>query len=237
MALYQLPKHSPYQRTLRVLSGSAIFSLLGILLFSLFEPAGLSDSIAHSIGWAAGTIMVISILGLTLLGVKDETWKLKRKLRFEVSDGKIIQISDDTAAVEIPLNNIESLHEHRGGLLIRRGEPRQQISVPREINDFEVLKRELTSHHPITVYKAKVYPFSFLPVILMIVAWFLLLTSHARLVVLVAGIAALGLQAVGAYSLLAALQGKTKLKFIVLMLVFTWLVIAGIVFQRVKSVL
>jgi len=89
----------------------------------------------------------------------------------------------------------------------------------------------------ITVYKAKVYPFLFLPVILMIVAWFLLLTSHARLVVLVAGIAALGLQAVGAYSLLAALRGKTKLKFIVLMLVFTWLVIAGIVFQRVKSVL
>jgi len=181
--------------------------------------------------------MVISILGLALLGVKDATWKLKRKLRFEVSDGKIIQSSDDSAAVEIPLNNIESLHEYRGGLLIRRGEARQQISVPREINDFEVLKRELTSYHPITVFKAKVYPFSFLPVILMIVAWFLLLTSHARLVVLVAGIAALGLQAVGTYSLLATLRGKTKLKFIVLMLVFTWLAIAGIVFQRVKSAL
>jgi hypothetical protein len=149
----------------------------------------------------------------------------------------IIQSSDDTAAVEIPLNNIESLHEYRGGLLIRRGEPRQQISVPREINDFEVLKRELASYHPITVFKAKGYPFSFLSVILMIVAWFLLLTSHARIVVLVAGIAALGLQVVGTYSLLAALPGKAKLKFIVLMLVFTWLLIAGIVFQRVKSVL
>jgi hypothetical protein len=40
-----------------------------------------------------------------------------------------------------------------------------------------------------------------------------------------------GLQAAGTYSLLAALRGKTKLKFIVLMLVFTWLLIAGIVFQ------
>jgi hypothetical protein len=135
------------------------------------------------------------------------------------------------------LNDIESLHEYRGGLLIRRGEPRQQMSVPREINDFEVLKRELTSYHPITVFRAKVHPFSFPPVILMIVAWFLLLTSQARPVVLVAEIAALGLQAVGAYSLLAALRGKTNLKLIVLMLVFTWLLIAGIVFQRVKSVL
>jgi hypothetical protein len=112
MALYQISKNNPYQRTLRILSGGAIFSLLGILLFSLFEPAGLSDSIAHSIGWAAGVIIVISILGLTLLGVKDATWKLKRKLRFEVSDGKIIQSSDDTAVVEIPLNDIESLHEY-----------------------------------------------------------------------------------------------------------------------------
>ena len=111
------------------------------------------------------------------------------------------------------------------------------ITCRGEIDDFEVLKRELTAYHPITVFKAKVYPFSFLPVILMIGAWFLLLTSRARPVVLVAGIAALGLQAVGAYSLVAALRGKKNLRFIALMLVFTWLLIAGIVFQRVKSVL
>jgi hypothetical protein len=237
MALYRVPKRSPYKQTHYIFSGGAILSLLGILLFSLFEPAGLSDSIAHSIGWAAGVIMVASVLGLTLLSVKDATWKLKRKLRFDVSDGKIIQSSNDTAAVEIPLNNIESLQEYRGLLLVKGGEPRQQMSVPREINDFEVLKRELTSYHPITVSKAKVNPFSYLPVILIIVAWFLLLTSHARPVVLVAGIAALGLQAAGAYSLLRAFRGKSNPKFIVPILVFTWLLIAVIVFQRIKSVL
>ena len=180
--------------------------------------------------------MVASVLGLTLLSVKDATWKLKRKLSFEVSDGKIIQSSDDAAAVEIPLNNIESVHEYRGLLLIRGGEPRKQISVPVEINGFEALKRELTSYHPLTVFRAKVYWSSFLPVALMVVAWILLLTSHARIVVLVAGIAALGLQAIGAHSLLRAFRGKVKPKFIVPMLVFTWLLIAGIVFQRVKSV-
>ncbi len=235
MALHQLPKHSPYQRTLRVLSGSAIFSLLGILLFSFFEPTGLSDSIAHSIGWAAGAIVVASVLGLTLLSVKEATWMLKGKLRFEVSDGKIIQSSDDSAAVEIPLDNIESLHEYRGGMLISGGEPRKQISIPREINDFEVLKRKLTSYVPATVFRAQIYQLSSLPGILMIAAWFLLLSSHVRLVVLVAGIAALGLQTIGAYSLLATLRGKTHLKLIAVMLVFTWLLIAGFVLQRVKS--
>jgi hypothetical protein len=63
----------------------------------------------------------------------------------------------------------------------------------------------------------------------MIAARFLLLTSRARSVILVAGIAALGLQALGAYSLVAALRGKKNLRFIALMLVFTWLLIAGIV--------
>ena len=71
MALYQVPKRSPYKQTLYIFSGGAIFSLLGILLFSLFEPAGLSDSMAHSIGWAAGVILVVSVLGLALLSVKD----------------------------------------------------------------------------------------------------------------------------------------------------------------------
>src|SRR5438445_1223319 len=168
MALYQLSKHSPHQRTLCIFSGGAIFSLLRHSLIFPFRASRTHDSIAHSIGWVAGTIMVISIPGLTLLGVKDATWKLKRKLSFELSDERIIQRSDGAAAIEIPLNNIESLHEYRGLLLIRGGEPRQQISVPREIDDFEVLKRELTSYHPVTVFKAKVYPFSFLPVILMI---------------------------------------------------------------------
>src|SRR5437667_5251187 len=140
MTLHQVPKHSPYQRTLRILSGGAIFSLLGILLFSFFEPAGLSDLIAHSIGWAAVAIMVASVLSLTLLSVKEATWKLKRKINLEMSDGKIIQSSDDGVAVEIPLNNIKSLHEYRGSLLIKGGEPVRQISIPREVDNFEVLK-------------------------------------------------------------------------------------------------
>ena len=154
MVRYQLSKHSPYQPALRIFSGGAIFSLLGILLFSLFEPAGLSDSLAHSIGWAAGVIVLASVLGLTLLSVKDAIWTLKRKLSFELSDNKIIQRSDDAAAIEIPLNNIESLYENRSLLLIRGGEPTQQISIPREIDDFDALKRQLASYHPIAVIKA-----------------------------------------------------------------------------------
>ena len=236
MALYQLPKHSPYQRTLWVLSESAIVSLLGILLFSFFEPPGLSDSIAHSIGWTAGVITVASVLGLTLLSVKDATWKLKQKLRFEVSDGIIIQSSDDGVAVEIPLNNVESVHEYSGWLLIRGGEPIRQIAVPREINDFEALRRQLTSDQPVIPVKTKARLFLFLPVVLAIIAWFLLLTSRNRVVVAVSAVVALGFQTVGAYSMIHIWRAKGKPIFFVSMAVLAWLLVAGIVIQRVKSV-
>jgi hypothetical protein len=43
--------------------------------------------------------------------------------------GVIIQSSDDAAAVEIPLNNIESLHEYRGLLLIRGGARKANIGT------------------------------------------------------------------------------------------------------------
>jgi hypothetical protein len=177
-------------------------------------------------------------MGLTMLAVKEGTWKLKRKLRFEVSDGKITQSSADSPAIEIALNNIESLLEYRGWLLIRGAEPGRQISIPKEIDEFEALKRELTSYHPVTLAKADVFPFSFLLFVLMIIAWLFLLTSHARAVVLCAGIAVLGLPGAGTYSLLRTLRGKTKLRlFIVLTLVLTWVTIAWVVFQEVKAVL
>jgi hypothetical protein len=98
------------------------------------------------------------------------------------------------------------------------------------------LKLELTSYHAVIPVKAKIYPFSFLPIVLMVVvASFSLLTSHARAVVLVAAIAALGLQAVGVCSVLHTWRAKTKPKFLVLMHFLTWLLIAGFVFHRVKS--
>lgn len=160
MALYQVSRHSPHERSFWLFSVSACLFLIGAVLFSFFEPPGISDSVAHSIGWTAVAITFASVVGLTVLSAKEGTWKLKQKLRFEVSDGRIIKTSDDGTTVEIALNKVESIHEYGGWLLVRGGEPVREIAVPREINDFEVLKGELTSYHPVIPVKTKVRPCS-----------------------------------------------------------------------------
>jgi hypothetical protein len=100
-----------------------------------------------------------SVVGLTVLAVKEGTWKLKQPVRFEVTDGKLVKTSDDGITVEIPLSKIESIHEYSGWASS---------------------------------------------------GWGLLDASHWR--------------------------AKTKPKFFVPLLVLTWVLVAGIVFQRMKSV-
>ena len=235
MTVYEVPPNSPYQRQFRFLGWGAIVVLLGILLFSIYEPAGLSDSVGHAIVWLAGAIMLAAGVGATILAIKEGTLKLLRRLRFDISDGKIIQTRQASASIEIPLDQIDSLHQYRSWLLVRGGIPKRQIAIPREITGFDALKRELLAHCTLTPLKVKFYPLSFLPLVLMIVTYFFLFTSHVRAVVTTAGVAALTLQAVGTYSLWRILREKTSRRLVMLIFILTWLVLAWLVHQRVMA--
>jgi hypothetical protein len=235
MTVYEVPPNSPYQRQFRFLGWGAIVVLLGILLFSIYEPAGLSDSVGHAIGWLAGAIGLAAGVGATILAIKEGTLKLLRRLRFDISDGKIIQTREESASIEIPLDQIDSLHQYRSWLLVRGGIPKRQIAIPREITGFDALKRELLAHCTLTPLKVKIYPLSFLPLVLMIVAYFFLFTSHVRAVVITAGVAALTLQAVGTYSLWRVWRDKTMHRLVMLTFILTWLVLAWLVYQRVLA--
>ena len=89
MTVYEIPATSPYQRAFRILGWGAVGVLLGILVFSFYEPARINDSTSHAIGWLAGAILLAAIVGTATLGVKEGSWKLMRMSRFEVTDGKI----------------------------------------------------------------------------------------------------------------------------------------------------
>jgi hypothetical protein len=108
MTVYEVPATSPYQRSFRILGWGAFGVLLGILVFSFYEPAGISDSTSHAIGWLAGAILLAAIVGATTLGVKEGSWKLMRMSRFEVSDGEIIEMREGATSpiIEIPINQI-----------------------------------------------------------------------------------------------------------------------------------
>jgi hypothetical protein len=235
MTVYEVPPDSPYQRQFRFLGWGAIIVLLGILFFSIYEPAGLRDSIGQGIGWLAGAIALAAIVGATVLAVKEGNWKLMRRLRFEIYDGKIIKARAESSSIEIPLDQIESLYEYRGWLFIRGGIPSRQIGIPKEVNGFDILKHELVAHCPLT--PLKVSPLSFLPLVLMILPYIFLFASHARAVVIAAGVAALALQGVGMYSLRRVWREKPMPKLVMPTFVLVWLLLAWLVYQRVSTTL
>ena len=173
--------------------------------------------------------------GVTALGVKERTWQLLRDLRFEISDGKLIRSGGTSPSTEIPLDQIDGLQEYGGWLLVRGGNPRRQITIPKQINDFDFLEQELTRHCTLTSPKAGFRPLQFLPLALMLVACFFLFTSHVRGVVTAAGLAALALEGIGTYSLRQALREKKVSKLVVPTLVLAWLLVGWIAYQRIVA--
>lgn len=240
MTVYEMPPNRLYQRQFRVLGWGAIAVLLGVLLFSTHEPIGLNDSMRHAIAWLAGGIVLAAVVGATVLAVRERTWNLLRKYRFDISDGKIIRRREASLPVEMPLDQIEYLHEYNGWLLVGGGIPKRQIAIPKEINGFDELKRELLAHCGLTSPKVT-FPaslsLSVIPLVLMVVAYFSLFTSHTRAVVMSAGIAALTLQGVGTYSLRRVWRDKPMQKLLIPTFVLTWLLITWFVYQRIAATL
>jgi hypothetical protein len=237
MTLYEMPPQSPYQRPFRIFAGAAIIVLLVILCIAIWTPAGLSDEKRKILGWVAAAIVVAAVGVGNRLGFKEGLWKLKVGHRVEISDGKVIQRRPGEPIVEIPVDQIASLRQSRGGwLIIRGGEPERQVAVPSELVGFESLKRELSANRTVSPLKVKFSAWLFLPSASFLLACFFLLTSHNRVVVVAAGGAALLLQGFSIYSLRRRMQSNRKAKFIALMTyIVVFLILAWIVYDRARS--
>jgi len=237
MPLYTVSTTRPYQRLFRILGWGAIIVLLGICLFSIYDPVERNHSTNVLLAWVAGAIVLGAVVGAVMLSSKEALWKVQRAFQWELTGEKIIQRHEDGTTREIPLTHIESLHEGHGWLIIRGGEPVRQISVPLEINGLEELKRELTAHCAVTPLKVKFSPLSFFPLVLAIAAYCFLFASHNRAVVMVAGAAALLLQGWAYYWVWRVLRAKPMPRLVMLSFVLSWLLLAWIVYQRTKGAL
>jgi hypothetical protein len=209
--------------------------MIGLLLLSHYEPEGISDSTGHAIGWAAIVILVVSLIVALALAAKEGTWKLWKTLQIELSDDKIIRKLEGSPTIEIPLTQIGPLYEYPGGLIIRSDEPTREIVVPREVNDFEALKSELTAYCTLSPLKVRVSPRSFLSLALLIGTYLVFFVSRARVVVTVAGVAALVLHGIGIYSLNRILRERPMPRLLTASLFLSWLVLAWVVWQRILA--
>jgi hypothetical protein len=237
MALYEMPAESPYKRPFRISGGVAILLLLGISFVALYEPAGLNDVTRRKLAWVAGAIVLAAVVLGTVLSTKEGIWKLKRGCQVELSDGKIIQRHAGSPSFEIPLNQIESLHEGHGWLIIRGGEPPRQMAVPSNINGLEELKSELTACRTVVPLKVRLSPLFFLPFVLATLAYSFLFISHKGVIVMLAGGLALLLQGWAIYSLRRLMRSKPGANLFTLTCVLTFLVLAWIVYERATAIM
>jgi|SRR5208337_1627573 len=238
MTVYRVPDTRSYQRPFRIFSLSAIAALVSILLFSIYEPQGVSRSTNLALAFLMGAIALgVSGYGLSL-SFKEAMWKAKKAFQWELTSDKLVQRHKDGATVEIPLNEVKSLHEYQGWLLVSGGEPLRGIKVPSDLNGYEQIKRGLTSHCALTPLKVKFSPFSFLPSIVWILLFLLFLFSHIPAVTLTCGAASLLLYPVlAAYSLRRIWRTKPTPKLVLLSHILAWLVFAWLYYQRVKAVI
>ena len=231
-----MPAQSPYQRPFRIFAGVAIILLLVILCIAIWTPAGLSDETRKILAWVAGAIVVGAVVVGNRMAFKEGLWKLKEGYRVEVADGKIIQSRPGAPIVEIPVDQVASLHQSRGGwLIVRGGEPERQVAVPSEIVGFESLKRELSASRTVSRLGVEFSPWLFLPSASFILACFFLLTSHHRAIVTAAGGAALLLQVFSIYSLRGLMQSNRRGNIIALTYILSFLILAWIVYERATS--
>ena len=178
MSLYVMPTTNPYERPFRIFAGTAVTLLLAILCVAIWTPAGLSDDLRKILGWTACLIVVVSVVVGNRLGIRQGIWKLKQGFGVEVSEGKLIQRRPGSQVVEIPLDQISSFQQSRGGWLIVRGdEQKKHIAIPTEIVNLENLKREISAPATLSQLKIRLSPWLFLPSASFILACIFLFAS------------------------------------------------------------
>jgi hypothetical protein len=234
MAIYEVPANRSYEKWFRVAACGVILAMLGVLLFSIYQPESVGDSVNHAVGIFAISSLVAAMVGAEVLGAKLGSWKSLQKLRFEVSEGKIIRTDEASSAVEIQLDQIDYLRDYHGWLVVSGGNPRQNIAIPEEVNGFDELKRELALHCPVPVYKAKFSPLSFLPLIAILACWVAIFTSHIRTVVVAAGFAALAFQMVWTDSLWRGTRATGLPRYVVPLYIYFLLTLAWLVYKQIE---
>jgi hypothetical protein len=233
--VYRVPAKDANWRTFRIVAWGAVVFLFGILAVSIYDPMELGDPARRTLAWIAGAVVLSSVIIATVLARLEGLRKLKEGFQFELSDDKIIQTHEGWQGVEISLASIESLHEYRGWLVIRGDEPARQITIPSEVNDFEELKRALTTYRAVTPSKAGSRLLVLVPFALLIVACLYFFISNNRKVVIVAGSTVLLLQGLGFYSISRHGRSMPQPKLLLLMWVLIWLVTAWAVYERAKG--
>ena len=178
------------------------------------------------------TVVMVGVYAFILRDSVDQAW---RKVSFDLTDGKIIRVTEGRPQIELLLSEINFLGESPMGLIVRSGEPPKGFVIPRAVDGFEHLKEQLNEYCKVSTIEIKASFIPVLPLSLTIVLYAALFTSKARPVVLIVGIVALLFQGWSIFSV-RNIWAKTKSpKLVASVFIFSWFVLLWLVYERVSA--
>jgi hypothetical protein len=205
-----------------------------LILLAFSKSEWLDDRLSHAIGWSAVGLLIVVMVGVYLFIFRDSVDKTWRKMSFDLTDGKIIRVMEGRPPIELLLSEINFLGESPMGLTVRSGEPPKGFIIPRAVDGFEQLKRQLSECCKVSAIENT--PFiPVLPLILTIVLYAILFTAKVGTVAVIAGVVALLFQVWWIFSM-RNIWAKTKSpKLVMSVFIFFWFVLLWLVYQRVST--
>jgi hypothetical protein len=134
----------------RLLSWGTVLLLTAatVLLFSLNMSGILST---HSnFGLLAVSSLLGAVIGASILGCREVLNYAERQMVFVLDDNEIVRRRQGFPDERIAFSEIDNLSEELRWLSIYSTEPRRKIAVPTSVRGYEVIRTELTKHHPIS---------------------------------------------------------------------------------------
>jgi hypothetical protein len=205
-----------------------------LILLAFSKSEWLDDRLSHAIGWSAVGLLIVVMVGVYLFIFRDSVDKTWRKMSFDLTDGKIIRVMEGRPPIELLLSEINFLGESPMGLTVRSGEPPKGFIIPRAVDGFEQLKRQLSECCKVSAIENT--PFiPVLPLILTIVLYAILFTAKVGTVAVIAGVVALLFQVWWIFSM-RNIWAKTKSpKLVASVFIFSWFVLLWLAYERVSA--
>ena len=216
----------------RLVLWGAVLVLSCITLFAVYDAGSASPQIKTALAWLAGLIVAGAIGGAYFLSYRQAIEKVKEGLVFELTEKDLVRRRSGWPDVRIGLQEIHTLHEGQGWLVVESVEPIRKIAIPAEVEGFAVLRAELVKHSSVIIARRRSLS-AIIPLVVSLICWVLVLWSKNARVAKLAAAVALTVLAWGSLGIIRLMNGKPKRFLVWIALGISWATAILLVYLRV----
>ncbi len=168
---------------------------MAVLIFILGFQGRLSvGSKLHWLGRLLAPASLGTVIGASVLAIREAMRRAERKIVFVLDDNGIIRKRKGFPDVRIAFSDVDTLREELRWLVVRSTRRCAKIAIPNNVKGYELIRAELTRHHalapPVNLPLKSAALKSAAPVIVSVLSWVAVFWfSDVGLVVLAAVIA------------------------------------------------